>query len=115
MSHVKYLLLFVTSDHVDYKCTLIFTVDFSQVGATALHAACLQGHDRVAELLLQAGASVDQETKVRWESVKLCVILNSTRATTYLLLPLFTSSSKVGRGCLLQYRKVRILGATAYF
>ena len=47
-------------------CTLIFTVDFSQDGVTALHLACLGGHDQVAELLLQAGASVDQKAKVRW-------------------------------------------------
>ena len=66
MSHVKCLLLFVTSDHVDYKYTLIFTVDLSQDGATALHVACQKGHDQVAELLLQAGASVEQKTKVRW-------------------------------------------------
>ena len=65
MSHVKYLLLYVTSDHVDYKCTVIFSVDLSQYGATALHVACQEGHDRVAELLLQAGASVDQKTEVR--------------------------------------------------
>ena len=61
------MLLFVTSDHVDYKCTLIFSVDLSQAGVTALHAACHGGHDRVAELLLQAGASVDQRTEVRRE------------------------------------------------
>ena len=68
MSHVNYLLIFVTSDHVDYKCvaTLIFIVDLSQDGATALHLACLGGHDQVVELLLQAGASVDQKAKVRW-------------------------------------------------
>ena len=78
MSHVKYLLLYVTSDHVDYKCTLIFTVHLSQNGATALHLACLGGHNQVVELLLQARASVDQKAKVRWESVKLCIILNST-------------------------------------
>ena len=66
MSHVKYLLLYLTSDHVDYKCTLIFTVDLSQDGITALHLACLGGHDQVVELLLQAGASVDQKAKVRW-------------------------------------------------
>ena len=65
MSHVKYLLLFVTSDHVDYKCTLIFTVDLSQDGDTALHVACQEGHDLVVELLLQAGASVDPKTEVR--------------------------------------------------
>ena len=36
-----------------------------QDGWTPLHAACQEGHDEVAELLLQAGASVDQETEVR--------------------------------------------------
>ena len=45
----------------------MFTVDLSQDGTTALHATCLGGHDRVAELLLQAGASVDQKTEVRRE------------------------------------------------
>ena len=64
--HVKYLLLFVTSDHVDYKCTLIFTVQLLQDGTTALHLACVGAHDQVVELLLQAGASVDQKAKVRW-------------------------------------------------
>ena len=39
----------------------------SQDGATALHLACLGGHDQVVELLLQAGVCVDQETEVRWE------------------------------------------------
>ena len=48
-------------------CTLIFTVDLSQAGATALHLACFGGHDWVVELLLEAGASVDQKAKVRWE------------------------------------------------
>ena len=57
---------------------MIFTVDLSQNWATPLHAASQEGHDQVVELLLQAGASVDQKAKVRWESVKLCVILNST-------------------------------------
>ena len=46
-------------------CTLIFTVDLSQDGITALHLACFGGHDQVVELLLQAGASVDQKTEVR--------------------------------------------------
>ena len=53
------------SDHVDYKCTLVFTVDLSQDGITALHAACHEDHTQVAELLLQAGASVEQEEEVR--------------------------------------------------
>ena len=48
-------------------CTLIFTVDLSQDGATVLHLACVGGHDQVVVLLLQAGACVDQETEVRWE------------------------------------------------
>ena len=38
----------------------------SQNGFAALHAACQEGHERVAEILLQAGASLQQETKVRW-------------------------------------------------
>ena len=42
-------------------------LDFlSQDGSVALHAACQEGHVRVTKLLLQAGASLDQETKVRW-------------------------------------------------
>ena len=39
---------------------------YSQDGLTALHLACLGGHDQVVDLLLQAGASVDQKAKVRW-------------------------------------------------
>ena len=38
----------------------------SQDGSAALHIACQEGHARVAEILLQAGASLEQETKVRW-------------------------------------------------
>jgi len=38
----------------------------SQDGWTPLHVACQEGHAQVAELLLQAGASVEQETEVRW-------------------------------------------------
>ena len=38
-----------------------------QDGWTPLHGACQEGHYQVAELLLQAGASVEQETKVRWD------------------------------------------------
>ena len=45
---------------------MIFTVDLSQDGATALHVASQEGHNQVVELLLQAGASVDQKAKVRW-------------------------------------------------
>ena len=46
---------------------MIFTVDLSQDGATALHAASQEGHNQVVELLLQAGASVDQKAKVKWD------------------------------------------------
>ena len=42
----------------------------SQDGSAALHAACQEGHERVAEILLQAGASLEQETKVRWGVIK---------------------------------------------
>ena len=38
----------------------------SQDGFAALHVACQEGHVRVTEILLQAGASLVQETKVRW-------------------------------------------------
>ena len=34
-------------------------------GWTPLHAACHEGHAQVAELLLQAGANVEEEMKVR--------------------------------------------------
>ena len=46
---------------------MIFTVDLSQGGVTALHVASQEGHNQVVELLLQAGASVDQKAQVRWE------------------------------------------------
>ena len=44
-----------------------------QNGFAALHIACQEGHAQVAELLLQAGASVEQETKVRWSVGQDCV------------------------------------------
>ena len=37
-----------------------------QNGWTPLHAATSKGHEQVVNLLLEAGASVEQETKVRW-------------------------------------------------
>ena len=37
----------------------------SQDGWTPFHAACHEGHAQVAELLLQAGASLEMETEVR--------------------------------------------------
>ena len=41
-------------------------ISLSQDGFAALHVACQEGHDRVAEMLLKAGASVELKTKVRW-------------------------------------------------
>ena len=52
-------MLHCVTEHVDILLTLL------QDGWTPFHAACQEGHDQVAELLLQAGASVDQETEVR--------------------------------------------------
>ena len=43
---------------------------FLQCKWTSLHRACQEGHTQVAELLLQAGASVDLETKVRWRAMQ---------------------------------------------
>ena len=65
-------MLLCVTEHVDYKCTLIFIVD-SQDGFAALHAACQEGHTQVAELLLQVGASVELETEVRWRVGQDCV------------------------------------------
>ena len=47
------------------KLSLLLTV--SQDRFAALHVAYQEGHTQVAELLLQAGASVDQETEVSWD------------------------------------------------
>ena len=51
------VIMLTISVYIDLYC--------SQDGVTALHLACLGGHNQVAELLLQAGASVDQKVKVR--------------------------------------------------
>ena len=47
----------------------IYLLTLSQDGFASLHVACQEGHAQVGELLIQAGASVEQETKVRWRSV----------------------------------------------
>ena len=44
--------------HIDFHCC-------SQLGSTPLYLASQEGHIQVTELLLQAGASVDQENEVR--------------------------------------------------
>ena len=48
---------------INVHWSLLLTL--SQDGFAALHVACQEGHYQVAELLLQAGASVEQETNVR--------------------------------------------------
>ena len=48
-----------------YVHVLSFRISLSQDGFTALHAACLEGHDSIVSLLLQAGANMDKETEVR--------------------------------------------------
>jgi len=48
-----------------YVHVLSFWIFLLQDGFTALHAACLEGHDSIVSLLLQAGASMDKETEVR--------------------------------------------------
>ena len=48
---------------------------FLQCNWTSLHRACQEGHTQVAELLLQAGASVEQETVVRWGASQDCVVV----------------------------------------
>ena len=63
----------IVTEYVDFKCTLIFIVDSLQNGWTPFHAACHERHDQVAELLLQAGASVELETKVRCGVGQYCV------------------------------------------
>ena len=60
--------------------TLLLTL--SQDGWAPFHAACLGGHDQVAELLLQAGANVDQEAKVRCGVGQDCVC--DTEQCTYI-------------------------------
>ena len=50
-----------------------FWTFLSQDGFTALHAACQKGHDRVAEMLLQAGGSLELKTKVRWGVMIKCI------------------------------------------
>ena len=52
-----------------------------QNGFAALQNACQEGHAQVAELLLQAGASVELETKVRWDVGQDCVY--NTKQCTY--------------------------------
>ena len=75
----------------------------SQNGWTPFHDACQEGHYQVAELLLQAGASVEQETKVRLGVGQDCV--GDTEQCTYTTsppTPVQYFKSKCGRDCLLK-------------
>ena len=76
--------LTLTSPHlsIDFNCLPICLQLCGiplQNGFAALQSACKEGHYQVAELLLQAGASVELETKVRWDVGQdiVFVILNS--------------------------------------
>ena len=60
---------------------LILLLTLSQDGFAALHAACQEGHTQVVKLLLQAGASVEQKTEVRWSVCQDCVC--DTEQCTY--------------------------------
>ena len=71
------VIMLTISVYIDLYC--------SQAGATALHAACLEGHDQVVELLLQAGASVDEKAKVRW-GVSYSAFMNSRDNKLFILL-----------------------------
>ena len=48
--------------HVAHQVVAFFM--YIQEGYTPLHNASQEGHDRIVEILLQAGASVDLQTKV---------------------------------------------------
>ena len=62
--------------YIDLYCLILL-----QDGWTPFHAASQEGHDQVVELLLQAGASVDQETEVRCGVGQDCVC--KTKQCTY--------------------------------
>ena len=68
---------------INVHWSLLLTL--SQDGWTPLHAACQEGHVQVAELLLQAGASVEQETEVRWSVGQDCA--GDTEQCTYTQVP----------------------------
>ena len=74
------------------------SLTLSQHGSTALHAACHEGHVQVAELLLQAGASVEQETKVRWSVGQDCVCDTEQCTYTTSPTPVHYLESKRGEG-----------------
>ena len=85
-----------------------------QDGSAALHAACPEGHAQVAELLLQAGASVKQETEVRWSVGQDCV--GDTEQCTYTTsppphTPVHYLESKRGEGLFTQIFNLSIVYA----
>ena len=51
-------------NHTDYNCT------YSQTGATPLFWAAQEGYIQIAEMLLNAGASVDLADEVRFRFCK---------------------------------------------
>ena len=56
--------------------TCLFVISLPKDGWTSFHAVCHEGHVQVAELLLQAGASVEKETEVRWDQSVLGCLLD---------------------------------------
>ena len=61
----------------------MFVIPFPKDGWTPFHAACHEGHAQVAELLLQAGASLEMETEVRWDQIVLgCLLVDNFQGKT---------------------------------
>ena len=56
-----------------------------QGGQTALHIACFNGHDQIAELLLGREADVNHQTKVK---LLMLVCVCSSTAMLYIVLSL---------------------------
>ena len=65
-----------------HQAGVIIVYVFLQCKWTSLHRASQKGHYQVAELLLQAGASVEQKTVVRWSVIVLW--LNNLHCTLYM-------------------------------
>ena len=65
-----------------HQAGIIIVYVFLQCKWTSLHRASQKGHVQVAELLLQAGASVEQKTVVRWSVIVLW--LNNLHCTLYM-------------------------------
>ncbi len=56
----------VSNNYVAMLCLCYFLFVFLQDGQTALHFAAMNGHDKVVELLLAAGAKVNKNDEVSY-------------------------------------------------